>query len=151
MCIALHGYAHDDTIPPTPPTKQPLKLILIPSASNVPATICACAFFVFVMLIVPQPIGVHLLNQLTSCSVRFNSCSYASLPVEMTSVFNRFESEKLKVSSLVVNLVKKKKKNQNFWEEYTKMLPCNVCFLGLFCLPWGDVQRRMMPPLDVSH
>ena len=48
-------------------------------------------------------------NQLTNRSVWFNSCSYASLPCETTSVFNHFKSpcwsKKLKASSSVMNLV----------------------------------------------
>ena len=50
-------------------------------------------------------------NQLTNHSVRFNSCSYASLPGKTTSIFNHFklpcQSEKLKASPRVVNLVQK--------------------------------------------
>ena len=76
-----------------------------------PATSCACVFFVSVVLVVPQPISVRVLNQLTNCSVWFNSRSYASFPGEMTSVFNHFKSpcrsEKLKANSQVINLVQK--------------------------------------------
>ena len=48
-------------------------------------------------------------NQLSNRSVRFNSCPSASLPGEMTSVFNHFKSpcwsKKLKTSPWVINLV----------------------------------------------
>ena len=69
-------------------------------------------------------------NQLTNHSVWFNSCSYASLPGEMTSVFSHFKSpcwsEKLKASSRVMNLVKKTA-HQNFQEEhYTETFLCVV-------------------------
>ena len=82
-------------------------------ASNAPATSCMCNcmcdFFVSVVLVVPQPITIHVLNQLTSCSIQLNSLSYASRPGETTSIFSHFkspcQSEKLKVSSWVINLV----------------------------------------------
>jgi len=38
-----------------------------------------CAFFVSVVLVAPQLIGVRVLNQLTSLSIQFNSHSYVSL------------------------------------------------------------------------
>ena len=101
-------------------------------ASNAPATSCVCDcvcdFFVSVVLVVPQPVSIHVLNQLTSCSVQLNSLSYASRPGETTSVFSHFnspcQSEKLKASSWVINLVKKT--HQTFWEE---CLQKNVCAL----------------------
>ena len=68
-------------------------------------------FSISVVLVVPQPISVRILNQLTNHSVRFSSRSYASLPGETTSVFSHFKrpswSEKQKASSWVINLVKK--------------------------------------------
>ena len=85
-------------------------------------------FFVSVVLVVPQPVGVRVLNQLTNCSVRFNSCSFASLPGEMTHVFNHFKSlcwsEKQKTSSRVISQQKK-----IFQEEYIYRkvsVPCTV-------------------------
>ena len=68
-------------------------------------------------------------NWLTIRSIRFNSCSYASLPGETTSVFNHFKSpcwsKKLKASSQVMNLAKNP--HQNFWEEhYTERFLCIV-------------------------
>ena len=88
-------------------------------ASNVPVTGCTCLFFVSVVLVVPQPVDIRVLNQLTSCSVWFNSRSYVSLPGEMTPVFNHFKSpcrsEKRKASSQVIS---QKNTHQTFREEY---------------------------------
>ena len=136
-------------------------------ASNVPATGCTYAFFVSVLLVVPQLVGVRVLNQLTNCSIRFNSCSYASLPGETTPVFNHFKSpcwsEKQKVSSRVINLVKKthtKLSRQNISPEKflcivrstqsTQHVKCSTCFLGLFCHPWRNI-HQMTHRLEASH
>ena len=112
-------------------------------------------------------------NQLTNRRVRFSSCSYASLPGETTSVFNRFKSpcrsEKQKASSRVIDLVHKKT-HQNFWQKYIYIcrniyVHCTInaerpaCevqhlllqFLGLFCRPWRNVWRRTTYQLEVSH
>ena len=87
-------------------------------ASNPPATHCTCAFFMSVVLVEPQPIGVCILSQLTNCSVLVNSCSYVSLLGETTSIFNYFESpcqsEKLKASSWVINLSGKNTSTETF-------------------------------------
>ena len=57
--------------------------------SNVPT----CAFFVSVVLVVPQPVGVRVLNQLTSLSIQFNSHSWVlCITGKTTSVFNHFKS-----------------------------------------------------------
>ena len=62
-----------------------------------------------VVVVVPQPICVCDLNQLTNCSIQFSSRFYVS--GEMTSVLNLFkllcQSKKLKESSQVTNLVSK--------------------------------------------
>ena len=124
-------------------------------------------FFVSVVLVVPQPVGVHVLNQLTNCSVWFNSSSYASLPGEMTHVFNHLKlpcrSEKQKTSSRVINLVKKthtKLSRKNISPEKflcivqstqsTQHVKCSTCFLGLFCRPWRNI-HRMTHQLEASH
>ena len=72
-------------------------------ASNAPAAGYMCGIFVSVVLVVPQPVGVHVLNQLTNPSVWFNFHSFASLPGEAASIFNHFKSP----CSQVINLVKK--------------------------------------------
>ena len=74
---ALH-YAHDRNTMLFP---QKTKCFYFQScacvcASNVPATSCACAFFVSVVLVVPQPTGVCILNQ---------------LPGETTSIFSHLK------------------------------------------------------------
>ena len=87
-------------------------------------------------------------NHLTSCSIRFNSRSYASLPGETTSVLNRHaEARSWKRAPRWWILSKKKgkkKTHQNFQEEYypekflcivrstwsAKHVKCSTCF---FC------------------
>ena len=44
---------------------SPLKNVYSGSHANMLATGCTCAFFVSVVLVVPQPIGTCVLNQLT--------------------------------------------------------------------------------------
>ena len=69
----------------------------------------SCAFFMSV--VVPWPIGICVLNQLTIHSIQFNSRCCASLPGETTSVLNHFkspcQSQSQKQAPRVVNLVKK--------------------------------------------
>ena len=116
--------------------------------------VCACGhqmcqqqaarvpFFVSLVLVVPQPVGVHVLNQLTNCSVWFNSRSYASLPGEMTHVFNHFkspcQSEKQKTSSQVINLVKK----------HTPNFPGRIYLQKSFCALYS--QRRAPSMLSAA-
>ena len=109
-----------------------------------------------VVLVVPQPVGVRVLNQLTNHSVQFNShFSHFKLPCP---------SKKLKVSSLVINFVKKtrtklSRKNistEKFlcivWSmQSTQRVKCSACFLGLFCHPWWNVWRQMMRQLEAAH
>ena len=86
----LHSWSYH-----TPPKKQKLFLF---------NPVCACGhqtcqqpaahvpFLCLVLVGYAQPTGVHVLNQLTSCSVQFNSRSFASLPGKTSSVFNHFKS-----------------------------------------------------------
>ena len=130
-----------------------------------PATSCVCAQFVC-GVVVPQPIGAHVLNRLTNCSVQFNSLSYVS--GKTTSVFNHFKSQcqskKLKASSWVINLVKKQHtelsgmniSTERFlcivWSvQSAQHVKCSTCFLGLFCCPWQNVWRWTMCQLEASH
>ena len=154
-----HGY-----ITPHPQSFGPIW------ASNVLATSCACAFFMSVVLVVPWQIGICVLNQLTNHSVQFSSHSYTSVPGEMASIFNHFKSpywsKKLKVSSLVVNLIKKmhtRISGKNICTETfpcivqlvqnTEHMKCSVCFLGLFCQrhPWWTAQCRTTGQIQASH
>ena len=129
--------------------------------------LAVCVPFVSVVLVVPQPIGVRVLNQLISRSFWFNSCSFVSLPGETTH-FQSFQIAmpkwKLKVSSWVINLVKTlhtKLSGKNVfavmfpctvWStQSTKHVKCSACFLGLFCLPWRNVWRWMTCQLEASH
>ena len=80
------------SLTPPPPTPHKKYFWSCPCGpSNVPATSCVWAFFVSVVLVVPQPNSICILNWLTSCSIQFNSCSYVSLPGDMTSIFSHSE------------------------------------------------------------
>ena len=88
--VLLCSWSYHDTLP----LKNSLFLFVISCMcvdTSAPATGCTCAFFSSVMLVVPQPISIRVLIQVTSCSIRFSSCSYASLPGETTSVFSHFK------------------------------------------------------------
>ena len=118
---ALCSWSYHNALPPK--NSNCLFLILCMRAgSNVPATGCACAFFISVVLVVWQPDGVRVLNQLISRSLRFSSHSYASLLGETTSVFSCFkspcQSKMLKASSRVINLFFFLTYIELFWEEY---------------------------------
>ena len=116
----------------SPPQKTKIVYFWSRAGSNVPATGCACAFFISVMLVVSQPVGAYVLNQPINRSLRFSSRSYASLPGETTSVFSCFKSpcqcKMLKASSRVINLIKKIH-IKLFWEEYicTFLSPMTEC------------------------
>ena len=124
--------------------------------------------FHLVVLVVPQPISICVLNQLTRHSVWFNSRSFASLPGETTSIFNHFKlpcwSKKLKVSSWVINLIQKMHTELSRKNISTEKFLCIVqsthstqhvkysaCFLGHFCRPWQNVRRQTTGQLEASH
>ena len=118
--------------------------------------LAACVPFLCLVLVVPQPIGVHILNHLTNRSVWFNSHSFASLPGETTSSFNHFKSP----CSQVINLVKKlhtKLSGKNISIEKflcivsAQHVKCCACFLGQFCHPGQNVRHRAPRQLEASH
>ena len=135
-------------------------------ALNAPATDCMCAFFMSVVLVEPQPIGVHVLNQLTNCNVWL----IPALLGEMTSVFSYFkspcQSEKLKASSWVINLAqkmhtklsRKKRLQKSFCALYDQCIVPSMLLLSavpaswdLFCCPWQNLQCRTTCQLEVAH
>ena len=91
-------------------------------------------------------------NQLTNHSIRFNSCSYASLPGKTTSVFSHFKSpcrsEKPKASSRVMNLAKKctPKFPGRVWQS-AKHVKCSICFFS----SWRNVRHRKTRQFEASH
>ena len=117
-------------------------------ASNLPATSCACAFFVSEMSVVPQPIGIRVL---TSWPI----VAFGSVPALMLCVTSwwdfRFQSLQIAMpkreaeSELPGDKSRQKKRaHQNFWEEYdteqflcvvwstqsTKHVKCSACFFS---------------------
>ena len=118
-----------------------------------PATGCAYTFLVSVVLVVLQPVGIHVLNQLTSCRIWFNSHSCVLLPGKTTSFFNHFklpcQSKSLKQTH-VINLIKishiklfgKNISTETFLcivrsVQSTQHVKCSARFRGLFCFHGG--------------
>ena len=156
--MLLCSWLYHSTLPPEKQNKNIFNLMHAWAAA--PAAGYMCAIFVSVVLVVPQPIGVHVLNQLTNRSVLFSSHSVASLPGETTSIFNRFKSP----CSQVINLVKKlhtKLSGKNIstekflcivWStQNAQHVKCSACFLGQFGHPGQNVRHRAPRQLEASH
>ena len=119
-------------------------------------------------------VGCATANQLTNCSIRFNSHSYASLPGETTSIFNYFKSHdearswKRAPGWWILSTTKNRKRTPKFLRRvsYRKVsVRCTInaerqaCamqhlllqFLGLFCHLWQNLWCRTTRRLKVSH
>ena len=112
-------------------------------------------FFASVLLVVPQPVSVHVLNLLTNHNVRFSFHSYVSLRGE-TTCFQSFQiampKRKLKASSWVINLIKQQQQQQqNTHQTFQEAYIYRKVFLFLYwwCLAFfshGSLRKVSRKP-----
>ena len=166
---AIRSWSYHYTLP------QKTKIIYFWSyacmwASNLPATGCACAFFVSEMSVVPQPIGIRVLTSwpivvFGSVPALLRSFLVRRHPFSVISNHHAEAKNWKRASRWRILSTTTKKSTPTFLGRalYRKVsvccminVECQACevqrlllqFLGLFCRPWRNVQRRTTRQLE---